>query len=338
MNCPRCNTPLVADARFCGICGYAVPTLAENADHANASPAFSENDGATLMSSSWPGAQQAEAQPQPFSPRSPQYSAPTVRQMSPAPQPGTFQQSQGGSWPQQGSQADWRSPEQLQAGSWPQQQPANWQQPMQPQGGSWPQQDPYAQGMMPGTLNSTGGMPEKKRRRGGRILARMLLVLVLLVAILAGAWFFGVRPYLHNMAQTQLNQALDGAESQILLFQDALPSGSQSVAVDENTINTYLSSHSGGQLQNLRATITPQSFNLDFSAYGFHSTINAVPIASRGLLQVTNVQVQGMLGLVMSNDELTSALNSNFQNFGQQMHRTIGQVTLKEHEMDIIVN
>jgi hypothetical protein len=347
MNCPRCKTPLVADSRFCGSCGYAVANPME----ADTASTLMENDGETMIAASWPAAQQASAQGQPLTAQSSLYEAPTVRQMSPSPQPGTFQAPPAANWsPQQQPQTSWTpAPNQLQGGSWPQQaptqhgnwsqqqQPANWQQPMQTQGGSWPQQNQYG-GMMPGTFSRTGEIPTKKRKRGGRILARLLLVLILLAAVLAGAWFLGVRPYLHNLAQNQLVQALDDAEGQILLFQNVLPGGRQLVTVDEETINVYLGSHSSSQLQHLHATITPQSFELDFDAYGFHNTIDAVPIASNGLLQVTNVQVQGVLGLIMSSDELTSALDNNFHGFGQQMHRTIGQITLKEHEMDIIIN
>ncbi|HLG77606.1 MAG TPA: hypothetical protein VKX46_14405, partial [Ktedonobacteraceae bacterium] len=74
---------------------------------------------------------------------------------------------------------------------------------------------------------------------------------------------------------------------------------------------------------------------LDFSAYGLSSDIIVVPVARGGALEVTNVQVQGILWLVMSDDELTTALNTNFQSFGSQMSRTIRTVTLHEHEMDI---
>jgi type II secretory pathway pseudopilin PulG len=192
----------------------------------------------------------------------------------------------------------------------------------------------YPQGMMPGTMSSTATIDRPVRRRGG-ILRRLFLVLILLLAILAGAWFFGVRPYLHAMAQSQLTQALNGAESQMLIFQLALPSGSQVIHVDESSINNYLSAHNGGQLQNLHATILPDDLKLDFSAYGFNCTILLLPVARNGELQVTNVHVQGVLWLVMSDDELTSTLNSNFADFSREMHRTLQAITLHEHEMDV---
>jgi hypothetical protein len=167
------------------------------------------------------------------------------------------------------------------------------------------------------------------------VLSRILLTLLLLLAILAAAWFFAVRPYVHGIVQTQLDQALNGAEGQMILFQAALPAGRQVVHVDEGIINNYLSLHDLSPLQNIHATITPSGLRLDFGAYGFTSDIIVVPVASRGALEVTNVQVQGVLWLVMSDDELTTALNTNFQSFGSQMNRAIRSVTLHNHEMDI---
>jgi hypothetical protein len=185
-------------------------------------------------------------------------------------------------------------------------------------------------------MNSSGtaaGSVKWKPQRS--CLDRVLLVLVLLGAVLAGAWFLGVRPYLHNMAQAQMDQALGNAEGQMLIFQLALPSGNQVLHVDESSINNYLSLQDTSQIQNLHMTITPGDLVLNFTTYGFSSTITALPVASSGMLQVTNVQVQGALWLIMSNSELTSALNSNFQDFGSQMRRTIQSITLHEHEMDI---
>lgn len=242
----------------------------------------------------------------------------------------------------------------LKAKSWsveaaPAARPVSSQPTQQP---SWPTQAPqtirapadqpqaaYPAGMMPGSMNSFGSVEKPvRRKRRGSCLGRVLLIFILLLAVLAGAWFLGVRPYLHSIAQAQLDQALDEAEGQVLVFQLALPSGSQVIHADENSINSYLSLHDTAQLQNLHATITPTAMSLSFNAYGFTCTIITLPVASGGMLQVTNVQVQGVLGLVMSSSELTSALNSNFQAFGGQMHRTIQSITLHEHEMDILVD
>jgi hypothetical protein len=290
MKCPRCNADLVAEARFCGTCGYSLSVLEDHTFQADPSSLSPRNNEATLI-----------ATPQPI-------------------------QSAGGT--PGGGQA----PASAQAGGYQATQAVSWQQPS-PQ---MQTQIARPTGMVAGTMASAGTLAYPvKRRRGGRILRRILLVLVLLAALLAAAWVFAVRPYLHNMVQTQLDQALNGAEGQIILFQSALPGGSQVVHVSEGAINTYLSVHSVSPLQNLHATITPDGLRLDFSAYGLSSDIIVVPVARGGALEVTNVQVQGILWLVMSDDELTTALNTNFQSFGQQMNRTIRSITLHEHEMDV---
>lgn len=212
-------------------------------------------------------------------------------------------------------------------------QAVSWQQPS-PQGDQAQQARPVE--MTPAVMNNAGRLVyPTRRRRGRKIFTRLLLVLILLGAILAATWFFAVRPYLNRIVQAQLDQALNGAEGQMILFQAALPAGKQVVHVEEGVINNYLDLHNLSPLQNLHATITPAGLRLDLGAYGFTSDIIVVPVASAGALEVTNVQVQGILWLVMSNDELTTALNTNFQSFGLQMSRAIRSVTLHEHEMDI---
>lgn len=235
------------------------------------------------------------------------------------------------------------------AASWPDAQPLARQAPLyapayQPtQAVPWQQQSspveqtqPARQAGAAALMQSAGTrIPPTRRRRGRRVLGRLLLVLVLLVAVLAAAWFLAVRPPLHTMVQKQLDSALNGAEGQMILFQAALPAGRQVVHVDEGVINNYLALHDFSPLQHVHATITPAGLRLDFGAYGFTSDIVVVPIARAGAFEVTNVQVDGVLWLVMSNEELTTALNTNFQSFGRQMNRAIRLITLHNHEMDI---
>lgn len=309
MNCPRCNTVLAADARFCGICGYAVPASNGNSPEANLSLRAPLNNEATQ----WAETLQAPVNvPAPVPPQGGYGAQPAptnVPLSAPPAQPVFLQQPQAGSWAQQSPQVN-------------QQPPAA-----------------YPPGMVPGTMNSAGTIaypPASKRKgRGGR---RALLAIVLLLGVLVGVWFLGVRPYVHNLAQAQLDQALTGAQSQILLFQAALPPGRQIIHADEASLNNYLSAHDTDQLQNLHATISPDGVRLNFTAYGFSNTVTAMLVASGGALQVTNVQEQGILGLVMSSDELTTTLNSHFGDIGHQLHRTIEAVTLHQHEIDIQIN
>lgn len=212
--------------------------------------------------------------------------------------------------------------------AYPTVQPASQQPAYQPQGA-----------YIPGSMNSTGAgrassVPAPKRRKR-RWPLYVLLVFVLLVGVLTGSWFLGVRPYLNNLAKTQITQAIGDAQGQLLLFEPFLPAGSSIISLSEQQINSYLSAHSSDQLQHLQMTITPAGLDLTFTVDGFACAIIAVPIAVNGTIQVTNVQTQGVLGLVLSGDELTSILNTSLPNLVQQMNRKIDKVTLRNHEMDV---
>ncbi len=194
---------------------------------------------------------------------------------------------------------------------------------------------PSRAGVERASMSKAGSMqaPPKRRRRRAGCITSIIVTLVLLVAILTGAWFLGVRPYLHNLVVTELNQALTTPESQVELA--LLLPGSHSFQVKESLVNQYLSQQNTDQVQNLHMTISPTGVNVSFTAYGQDCSISALPITTNGQLQVTNVQVQGALGLIMSNDELTSALNSNFQTFSAQMSHKITKLTLLDQEIDV---
>ncbi len=97
------------------------------------------------------------------------------------------------------------------------QQPLPQQPPIQPQYQLSPTQPtPY----QPNIMNEGAPMqnkvdtPKPRKRRFG-CLARSLLSLVLLIAILAGAWFAIVRPYIRDMALNKLNSVLDNIVNQV---------------------------------------------------------------------------------------------------------------------------
>jgi len=299
MRCPRCNAQLTDNASFCGICGNALSVPQNNGPEVRPSLSVPGNNEATIVAAPWSDMQAAQPGP------------------SSGGQPGAYQAPQAGSWSQgpRPPQTGW-TPEQVVAQPW----------------------SGRAPDLQPARMNRSAvelPPPTRKKRRAGRIWARLFLVLVLLVAVLVGAWFLGVRPYLHNLAQTELDQALNAPESQMLLAMLVLPPGKEIIRGSENSMNLYLSGHNTDIVQNLHMTITPAGLSLSFSVYGQNCTIQALPIVNNGQLQVTNVQVQGVLGLIMSNDELTSSLNNNLQNFSAEMTHKITKLTLLEHEIDV---
>ncbi|HKF37632.1 MAG TPA: hypothetical protein VKB35_12110, partial [Ktedonobacteraceae bacterium] len=70
----------------------------------------------------------------------------------------------------------------------------------------------------PGSLQSTGTRPSSPplpQRRRKRRLMWVLLSLALVLLVLVAGWFVGLRPYLHGLAQSQIDGVLSSAVDQI---------------------------------------------------------------------------------------------------------------------------
>ena len=194
----------------------------------------------------------------------------------------------------------------------------------------------------PGTLQSNGALPSSlpvpvrhKKRRLGRVLFILALVLLVLVA----GWFVGLRPYLHGLAQSQVDGVLTNAVNQINPAQMPLiPPGQRvTVSVSETAINNLivLNTAPSDPVQQMRMTITPGGMRLDFQVYGFACTVTGVPQAVNGQLIMSNVTVQGIMSLVMSPDELTATLNAHLRDATTKLQHAVSGVILKNHEIDI---
>ena len=220
--------------------------------------------------------------------------------------------------------------------------PPQWGQPTQAASPSYP--SPMVLPPAVGTMQSTGGQqpafaPAKPRRRGG-CLPKILITLVILAIVVAGGWFIGLRPYLHSLAQNQIDQELSNSIDQIPTL-PAVPPGAPPIAntfvVTETAINNlFVLNHSPSDpVQNMQMTITPGGMRLDFQAYGFACSVSGNLTASNGKPVVNNVAIQGVAGLIMSPDELTTILNNQLSRVPGQLNRSIASVTLKEHEIDL---
>jgi hypothetical protein len=193
----------------------------------------------------------------------------------------------------------------------------------------------------PATLPSTGAWPSSPplpRRRRKRRLTRALLILALVLLVLVAGWFVGLRPYLHSLAQSQIDGVLSSAVDQIPSAQLALiPPGPASVPVTETTMNNLivLNIAPSNPVQQIHITITPGGLRLDFQVYGFACTVTGVPEARNGQLVITNVTVGGVVALIMSPDELTATLNAHLHDAVTKLNHNVTGVTLKNHEIDI---
>jgi uncharacterized protein (UPF0333 family) len=183
---------------------------------------------------------------------------------------------------------------------------------------------------------------DRRRRSGRGWVLGCLLTLIIILAVLIGAWFLVGRPYLHNQAETRINQALGSAINQIPQAPQVPPGvtiPTRSIPLSETFLNNLITMNSSpsGPVQNTKVSISPQSFILTFQTYGFNNSISQVPVVQHGQLVATDVNISGPVSLIMTPDEMTQILNNNFAKAQQRIQQPIIGVQLKEHEMDLIV-
>jgi len=144
-----------------------------------------------------------------------------------------------------------------------------------------------------------------------------------------------IRPSIHNMAQTELNAALDRAEESIHPPSLFLPG--IIVPIQEHTITEMflLNLAPSSPLKNPVTHITPSNVRLDFQLYGFPCAISAVPQVDNGYLVVSNVNIEGIISLIMSPDEMTALLDTHLVHAQQLFQHSVTNVQLKNQEMDL---
>ena len=214
------------------------------------------------------------------------------------------------------------------------------QSPFAPQGQWMPQAQPLPpqyvpSTMQPGSMQSTGTPPgAAPARRKRKWPLRLLITLVILIVLLVGGWIFAGRPILHSVAQNQFDQLIN---SQLNLLVPLPPSVASSLTVTETGLNNLITlNHAPSDpVQNAVAHITPGGVELDFQLFGFACSIRGVPIASNGQVTMTQVQVGGILSLIMSSDEMTTLLNGHLSDAFARLHRQATGVILKNQELDI---
>lgn len=296
MNCLQCNAPLEDQARFCRNCGSPV------AINSPVMPSNTNNNSPTVPT----------PLPQPYYAPQEQWQSPLTLPAAPELNPVT----------QAGSVAP--------------------QSPYAPQGQWMPQAQPVPPQYMPpsaiqpGSMQSLGmppgaAVPTRRKRKWP---LRLLITLIILIVLLAGGWIFAGRPILHSVAQNQFDQLIGG---QINLLVPLPPSVTSSLTVTETGLNNLITlNHAPSDpVQNAVAHITPGGVELDFQLFGFACSIKGIPIASNGQVVMTQVQVSGILSLVMSPDEMTALLNGHLHDALTRLQREVTNVILKNQELDI---
>jgi hypothetical protein len=192
----------------------------------------------------------------------------------------------------------------------------------------------------PATVNA----PAPRRRR--RPLLGCLVSFVIVVLVLAAAWFLGLRPYLHSVAADQLNQNLTSAIARIPPGVTQGPPGP--LAVQENVVNNLvvLLSAPSDPVQHVQVHFTQcrddnnQSYGcaqVNLQALGFPCTVSGVPVATDGKLSVNRVKVEGIIALIMSPDELTTLIDARLADAQAKLGHSITSVNIKDQEIDLIL-
>lgn len=188
--------------------------------------------------------------------------------------------------------------------------------------------------MLPAVVNT---FPHSKKRRHGlrSCFVWAVVILVLLLIGLTISWFYVIRPSIHALAEKELNTALNRAEENIpppLLFIPGM-----TVPVHEQTLTEILVSNLGSPspIENPIAHITPSNARLDFHLYGFPCSITVVPQVSNGHFVVSNVNIEGIISLVMSPDEISTLLDTHLAHAQELFQHSVTNVQLKDQEMDL---
>ena len=208
------------------------------------------------------------------------------------------------------------------------------QQTWQPQ--SAPQPAYYQPGRTePGSLsNAQNGRP-RPRRRG--CLTRSLITLVVLLILIVGGWFFGLQPYLSNMAQSGMDGVLTDAVNNIPPAISQLRAGP--VQLSEQLLNNVLVLQSAPNdlVKNPQIHITSSAMRMDFQVYGFPCAVSGVPQVNQGHLVATNVTIEGIAALILTPDQITTLVNKHLAEAQTKINHPIESVQLKDQELDLVL-
>lgn len=180
--------------------------------------------------------------------------------------------------------------------------------------------------------------PTRRKRSAGGCALGCLTTLVLLLIVLGVGWVFVGRPYFHAMAESKIDNALNAGVNQIPSSPliSLIPAGT-TIPINENAINNLivLNISPSDPIQKPETQITTQNITLSFQLYNFPSSISMVPAVQNGHLVAQNVQVNGIMGFIMSPSEMTDILNKHFADAQNKLGKTVTSTQLKANEFDI---
>jgi hypothetical protein len=201
----------------------------------------------------------------------------------------------------------------------------------------------YARGsnMNQAGINPTVQKRSRRRKRGcGGCLFALLTLIVLLLIAGGIAWVLVGRSYVHNIVEAKLNTAMTDGVNQIPASISQLPANT-TLPIKDTSLNSLivLSLSPTDPVKNPQTTINSKGVNLTFQAtlegFTFPGSVTFTPTVENGRLVATNTQTGGIFSLVMSPDEMTTLLDNQFNNAQTKTNKTITNIQLKNHEVDI---
>lgn len=192
--------------------------------------------------------------------------------------------------------------------------------------------------MSQATNNRQATQPRQKRSVVG-CTSGCLTIIILILVIASAGWIFLLRPYLHNIAATQIDNALSTGVQQIPTTLPALPTASLPLPIQESTINNLfvLNLAPNNPIKNPTTQITADGIQVGFQLYGIGNTISLKPALQNGRMVATNVNLSGPFSWIMSPDELTPILNRHLADAQNRIKYPIQNIQLKDHEMDVTI-
>ncbi len=166
-----------------------------------------------------------------------------------------------------------------------------------------------------------------------------LSTLLVLVLLLGATWIFALRPFIHDTAVTQMDNAMANAVNQIPAVGLPIPPGT-TLPISDDTVNALLSNTNADSdtVQGTNIQFTSNQVLLDFKLYGQDCTITSVPQVQDGKLVATNVAVSGIISLVLSSKDVTALLNKHLSEVTTRINHGVTKVHLIDHEIDVTVS
>lgn len=192
---------------------------------------------------------------------------------------------------------------------------------------------------------------ERPQRRGCGCLLPLVILVWLAVAVVLGYQYF-VRPQVSQLIGQQLADQVgpaassedaeapgdvinDQAAQAIPTIVAAIPSGELRISQDQ--ANEFLSSQPLGPIDSANVRFTPGEVQVDIKALGTTSTARMGLAVQDGRIITINPSIDGLLGQVLSLDELSSTIEAKLNDQLAAQGRRVREVQVNQGELLVTI-